>query len=195
LTQVVFAPLGATTTVRRPLRGRNASGMGLTESDTLNFMHPEAHIRPATVAEMAVVRQLFREYEAELAVDLCFQGFERELAELPGKYAAPAGCILLAFAGDDAVGCVALRPLQEGVCEMKRLFVRPAARGQALGARLARAVMEEGRRLGYFKMRLDTLPRLQAAVHLYRSLGFRDISAYCPNPLPEVLYMESDLRS
>jgi len=169
--------------------------MGLTESDTLNCMHPEASIRPTTLAEMAVVRQLFREYEAELAVDLCFQGFEEELAALPGKYAEPDGCILLALAGDAVVGCVALRRLQDDGCEMKRLYVRPAARGRGLGATLIRAVMAAARDRGYATMRLDTLPRLQAAVHLYRTFGFRDVPAYCPNPLPEVLYMECDLRS
>lgn len=158
------------------------------------------------------VRQLFEEYAAELEADLCFQGFQRELAELPGKYAPPRGALFLALepATSEAptsakpqliephglvtvLGCVALRPLDADTCEMKRLYVRPAARGQGLGRALAEAIIAAGRAAGYRRMWLDTLSRLEAALKLYRVLGFVEIPPYYPNPLPGVVYLGLEL--
>ncbi len=136
---------------------------------------------------------LFREYEQFLQVDLCFQQFEEELAGLPGKYAPPGGVLLLARVDDRAVGCVAMRPLSQGVCEMKRLYVRPAFLGRGMGRQLARAVIEAARRAGHDRMCLDTLERLKPALALYKDLGFVRRSAYYENPLPEVVYLELKL--
>lgn len=144
--------------------------------------------------EMEPVRVLFREYADSLGFDLCFQNFVDELAGLPGPYAPPTGCLLLATVEGDPAACVALKPLAEGVCEMKRLFVRPQYRGTRLGRRLAEWIIAEARRLGYQAIRLDTVPSVMAgAVRLYRSLGFQEIPAYCFNPIAGALYMELQL--
>lgn len=135
------------------------------------------------------VRSLFEEYADSLGVDLGFQDFERELAELPGDYAPPRGRLLLALAPEPA-GCVALRPFEPGVCEMKRLYVRPAYRGTGLGKLLAERIIEAGRKAGYERMRLDTLPTMGAARALYRSFGFAEIAAYRPNPIHGTTYFE-----
>jgi ribosomal protein S18 acetylase RimI-like enzyme len=143
--------------------------------------HGEEHV--------PVVRALFEEYAAALGVDLAFQDFDRELAELPGDYAPPGGRLLIALEPEPA-GCVALRLYEPGVCEMKRLYVRPAHRGTGLGRRLAEAIVEAGREAGYERMRLDTMPAMEAARALYRSLGFVEIEAYRFNPVHGTTYFE-----
>jgi putative acetyltransferase len=141
-----------------------------------------------------VVRALFEEYADSLEVDLGFQDFDRELAELPGEYAPPAGRLLLAVDGSEPAGCVGLRPFAPGVCELKRLYVRPRHRGSGLGRRLTEAIVAAGRDAGYERMRLDTLPTMAAARDLYRSLGFVEIEAYRPNPIHGTTYFELALR-
>jgi putative acetyltransferase len=154
-------------------------------------------IIPATTTiHVEAARELFLEYAAWLNVNLCFQGFEQELATLPGKYAPPRGALLLAMDGDRAVGCIALRPLENSVCEMKRLFVRPEAQGHRLGERLINAIIAKARRLNYSAMRLDTLPgKMDRAIELYRRAGFHEIPAYYyDNPYP-VLFLELNLQT
>lgn len=151
-------------------------------------------IRPASPTDLPLVRTLFREYAAGLEVDLAFQGFEQELAELPGTYASPLGCLLLAWDESDAIGCVAVRPLASEIAEMKRLYVRPAGRGGGLGERLTRAAIEHATREGFRALRLDTLPSMQRARSLYARLGFREIPPYRHNPVPGTSYLELALR-
>jgi putative acetyltransferase len=136
---------------------------------------------------------LFREYATWLGVDLCFQGFAEELAGLPGCYAPPRGGLFIAWAQGEAGGCVALRPLSETRCEMKRLFVRPAFRGQGIGRLLAERVISEARSIGYSSMVLDTLPTMLSALRLYKSLGFVRRGAYYDTPLAETVFMERAL--
>ncbi|MDY6966247.1 MAG: GNAT family N-acetyltransferase [Halobacteriota archaeon] len=147
-----------------------------------------------TTDEIDKVRQLFREYEAYLGVNLCFQNFEEELASLPGKYAPPGGALLIGLDGERTVGCVAIRKLDDGICEMKRLFVRPEARGTGLGRQLAQEIIIVAQQLGYSLMRLDTLDRLSEAMLLYENFGFRRIKSYYENPLPGVVFLELELN-
>jgi putative acetyltransferase len=136
------------------------------------------------------VRVLFEEYAASLGFDLTFQGFEHEVRGLPGEYGPPRGRLLVARVGSELVGCVGLRPLGGDVCELKRLYVRPAHRGSGAGRALTEAVISAARELGYAWIRLDTVPAMEAARALYRSLGFREIPPYRYNPIPGTAYME-----
>jgi ribosomal protein S18 acetylase RimI-like enzyme len=144
--------------------------------------------------EIAAVRALFLDYARSLGVSLDFQGFDEELATLPGRYAPPRGRLLVARQGDAIVGCVALRPLDAERCEMKRLYLCPACRGQGAGRQLAEAVIAAARTIGYRRMVLDTLAQMPAARALYASLGFRAIAPYYDNPLPGTLYVALDLQ-
>ena len=148
-----------------------------------------------SAADLAEIARLFQAYVDWLGIDLTFQDFAAELAGLPGKYAPPAGELLLARGrGGEALGCVAVRPLgSEGVCEMKRLYVLPAARGLGLGRALVTAILETARRLGYREMRLDTLPTLLPALSLYREADFKEIPAYYETPLAEVMFLSKQL--
>jgi ribosomal protein S18 acetylase RimI-like enzyme len=145
--------------------------------------------------QIEIVRGLFREYAASIVFDLSVQDFGEELAGLPGDYARPTGCLLLAVDGDEPAGCVALRQIGDGVSEMKRLYVRPAFRGHRLGRLLAERIIDEARTLGYRCMRLDTLEGMTEAQALYGSLGFRRVEAYRDYPVAGVLFMELDLAN
>lgn len=153
---------------------------------------PEAvpSIRPARWPEdLPVVRALFVEYAQGLGFDLGFQDFDAELEALPGKYAPPAGRVLLAWRGDEAVGCVALRPVRNGICEMKRLYLRAQARGMRLGRRLAERICDEARGAGYDRICLDTLSTMHEARRLYERLGFEPVEPYVFNPLPGAMFL------
>lgn len=159
-------------------------------------MQDAAAIRQGSGArDVALARALFEEYAAWLAVDLCFQGFAQELATLPGAYAPPRGRLLLAGPPDDAFACIALRPLEWDVGEVKRLYVQPRARGQGWGRRLVQALITEARAIGYRELKLDTLERMGEARALYASVGFQPCAAYYHNPLGDTIYMALDLAS
>ena len=161
---------------------------------------PPPHIRlqaPDSPALWDATRELFREYAEALQVDLCFQHFETELAQLPGDYAAPQGIVLLAFVDEQLAGCGAFRPLADvdyaNACEMKRLYVRRAFRRFGLGRLLAQALIDAATQAGYSAMLLDTLDEMEAARGLYASLGFEEVPPYYYNPLPGAHYLKVDL--
>lgn len=154
----------------------------------------EIDIRPAVFPDDgSTIEGLFREYAASLGMDLAFQQFSEELASLPGKYAPPSGRLLLAYVGEKPAGCVALRPLKDGACEMKRLYVRPDLRGKGLGRRLVQQLLDGARQAGYSRIYLDTLPSMREAIALYESFGFRDTEPYCRNPAPGARFLALDL--
>ena len=154
-------------------------------------------VTPSDPAQTNSVRQIFREYAAELGIDLCFQNFDSELDGLPGEYAAPRGALLLAMVNGELAACCGLRPLKSSgmtnTAEMKRLYVRPAFRGLGLGRHLAQAILHAAHRIGYDSVVLDTLDDMHAARAMYEDLGFREIPAYYRNPLPGVHYLKLDM--
>src|SRR5215469_4838952 len=170
-------------------------GRGQAGSGSLSSSLERLRIRQAeSSAHIAAVRELFLEYGQSLSFSLCFQSFDKELAGLPGDYAPPEGRLLLATCEHVLVGCVALHKLEAGICEMKRLYLRPQFRGKGLGKVLAERVIAEAREVGYKQLRLDTVEsEMRPAVAMYRNLGFREIKPYRANPIESALYMELEL--
>jgi putative acetyltransferase len=151
-------------------------------------------VQAESVAHVTQARELFQEYAQSLGVNLCFQNFEQELAGLPGHDAPPDGRLLLAEYELRLAGCVALHKWEDGICEMKRLYLRPSFRGKGLGRAIAEKIITDARSIGYRRMRLDTIePLMKDAVEMYRKLGFREIAAYRPNPIVGAMYMELQL--
>jgi putative acetyltransferase len=151
-------------------------------------------VQAESCAHVVQARELFQEYAQSLGVNLCFQNFEQELARLPGHYAPPDGRLLLAEYDGQMAGCVALHKWEDGICEMKRLYLRPSFRGKGLGRVIAEKIIAEARSIGYQRMRLDTIgPLMKDAVEMYRKLGFREIAPYRPNPIAGAMYMELQL--
>jgi putative acetyltransferase len=148
-----------------------------------------------TQADIAVARELMREYGASLGIDLSYQNFDSELRDLPGDYAPPRGALLLARNGEECLGCIAMRPLAADICEMKRLYVRPKWRAHGTGRKLIDALFAAARAAGYRTMRLDTLPTMTAARALYKSLGFRSIAPYYDCPIEGTAFLELDLAA
>lgn len=161
-----------------------------------NDRHPCGEIDlidATTPAQIEDIRLLFLEYARSLDFNLCFQDFDAELASLPGKYAPPDGALILARVNGQSAGCIALRKIEDGICEMKRLYVRDAYRGSKIGRLLIARIIEEALNRNYQSIRLDTAPNMKAAQSLYESFGFRDIEPYIYNPLQGARYMEKTL--
>jgi putative acetyltransferase len=170
------------------MNSKNSENHSVSSEISLTFAQAES---PEQIVQ---VRELFLEYAQSLGFSLCFQNFDKELAELPGDYVPPAGRLLLANCKGEIAGCVALHKLESGICEMKRLYLRPLFRGHGLGRVLAERIIAEARQIGYRRMRLDTVePVMKDAVGMYRKLGFEPIEAYCANPMAGVIYMELEL--
>jgi putative acetyltransferase len=160
-------------------------------SSVSSVVNALAFAQAESQTQLAQARELFLEYAQSLGFSLCFQNFDQELASLPGGYAPPDGRLLLAECDGNVVGCVALHKLEPGICEMKRLYLRPIVRGKGFGRVLADRIIAEARQIGYGRMRLDTVePVMKDAVAMYRRLGFKEIAPYCPNPMSGVIYME-----
>jgi putative acetyltransferase len=152
-------------------------------------------VQAVSAEQVSAARELFEEYAAALGISLCFQNFDQEVAALPGAYAPPDGRLFLALHENEIAGCIALRKIGDGVCEMKRLYLRPEFRGKRIGKALAEQIIAEAREIGYARMRLDTLPgKMDEAIALYRALGFREIEPYYHNPVEGALFMELDLQ-
>jgi ribosomal protein S18 acetylase RimI-like enzyme len=164
-------------------------------SATTNGTPPILEMSQVISADQIIrARELFLEYAQSLGFSLCFQNFDKELANLPGDYSPPEGRLLVAEYDRQIAGCVALHKLGSGICEMKRLYLRPQFRGKGIGRALADRIISEARKIGYLRMRLDTVePVMKDAVGMYRKLGFKEIAAYCENPMPGTLYMELQL--
>ena len=151
-------------------------------------------IQVQSVADVAIARELFTEYAASLGITPCFDNFGQELETLPGEYASPRGRLFIALINGEGAGCAAIRPLQAGICEIKRLYVRTQFRGYKLGRTMTKLCITEASNIGYSHMRLETLPdRMQTAVELYRSIGFVEIVPYGNSPKPGTSYMELTL--
>jgi putative acetyltransferase len=170
----------------KELEPGNSSALSAVESPSI--------AQAESPLQIAQARELFLEYAESLGFSLCFQNFDAELAGLPGGYAPPGGRLLLVECDGRLAGCVALHGLDAGACEMKRLYLRPQFRGRGLGRVLAERIVAEARQIGYRRMRLDTVePVMKDAVAMYRKLGFKEIAAYCANPMAGALYMELEL--
>lgn len=160
-------------------------------SSAISALRSLSLFQAESAAQIAQARELFLEYAKSLGFSLCFQNFDKELENLPGEYAPPEGRLLLAEHESQLAGCVALHNLSDGICEMKRLYLRPQFRGKGLGRLLADRIIAEARQIGYHHMRLDTVePVMKDAVAMYRKIGFREIAPYRANPMPGTLYME-----
>jgi ribosomal protein S18 acetylase RimI-like enzyme len=145
--------------------------------------------------DFADAKNLFIEYATSLNFELCFQNFEKEISDLPAQYSEPTGCIIMCYENDRPIGCVGLRKFSDGICEMKRLYLKNEARRKGIGRTLTEKVIEKAKRYGYKKMQLDTIETMKEAISLYKSMGFREISAYRYNPVKGVIYMELELKS
>lgn len=150
-------------------------------------------VRAETPEQIGSVRSLFAEYVAGLPVDVSYEKVPRESADLPGAYGPPRGELLLVLVDGEPAGCIALRPLDGDICEMKRVYLRPAWRGRGIGRLMAESIIAAARRIGYRRMRLDTIPALKPALSLYRSLGFRVIAPYRDIPSDRALFLELKL--
>jgi ribosomal protein S18 acetylase RimI-like enzyme len=150
-------------------------------------------IQAGTVEQIINTRELFIEYAKSLNFELCFQDFDKEIAELPGAYSPPEGRLFLAEFEGEIAGCIALRKLEKEICEMKRLYVKPRFRGHNIGKNLVEKLISEAKKIGYKKMRLDTVPAMQTAQKLYKSIGFKEIEPYRLNHVPGAVYMELEL--
>lgn len=151
-------------------------------------------IQAKSEKQLNIIRKLFTEYTNWLGFDLSFQNYEKEFAELPGLYTPPKGRLLLAFYNSKIAGCVGLREFAKGICEMKRMYVKPKYRRKGIGRSLGIAIIEEARKIGYKRMRLDTVPWMKQAIELYYSLGFKKIKPYRYNPIKGSLFLELILR-
>lgn len=150
-------------------------------------------VQATSQEHISATRELFLEYADSLKIDLCFQGFDKELKGLPGEYAPPQGRLFLFYYDNQLAGCAALRKQDNSIGEMKRLYLKPAFRGKGIGRAIANHIISEARSIGYERLRLDTLPMMKEAIPLYRSLGFQEIKPYRVNPIVGALYMELQL--
>jgi putative acetyltransferase len=176
------------------MRNENPTPVNYPVSSVPSVLRPLTFTQAESPQQIAEARALFLEYAQSLGFSLCFQNFDQELAEIPGDYTPPEGRLLLAEFEQQLAGCVAVHKLDTDICEMKRLYLRPQFRGKGLGRALAERIISEARQIGYHRMRLDTVePVMKDAVAMYRKLGFREVAAYCANPMAGAIYMELEL--